>query len=61
MLEKVFEYNTKMCSKQLFTLTHSWENQLDEVSKKDMIESIRSIAYHLQDQYEEFKDEFKGK
>lgn len=61
MLKRIFEYNTKMCSDHLLKLAHEWEIHLDEVSKKNMIESIRSIAFHLYDQYEEFKDVFEDK
>lgn len=61
MLKEIFKYNTKNCSQQLFTLIHGWEKHLDKVSKKDMIDSIRSIAFYLHDQYEEYKDVFEDK
>lgn len=56
--KEIFKYNTKNAGQQLINLTNSYYNDLDNASKTDILETMRSIGVHLIEQHEIHKDKF---
>ena len=56
--QDIFKYNTKNAGQQLLTLVNQYQLHIDEVSKGDILESMRQIGVHLLNEYNEHKDKF---
>lgn len=56
--KEIFKYNTKNAGQQLISLTNDYYKDIDNVSKVDILESMRSIGVYLIKQYDEHMDKF---
>lgn len=57
--KEIFKYNTKNAGQQLIILANEGYKHIDEVSKVDILESMRSIGVELIKQYELHGHKFK--
>lgn len=61
-LIQALEYNTKNAGQQLLKISNDWNVHINNLEKKEMIDTVRSIAIHLLEQQKfEYLDEVNTK
>ncbi|MHC9080458.1 hypothetical protein [Bacillus altitudinis] len=54
-LLQALEYNTKNAGEQLLKLSNDWNVHINNLEKREIIDTVRSIAIHLLEQWQKFE------